>query len=275
MINPITNALQEVHYAIPREVLTEVFGKEDYQDWRRAAPTTVDEMMMSKVVRPRVLKDCNLVGGRQAIIDLQGLGFYSQDAYSTILEIPLERTGNREIISVLSVNYLPTSAAMGSMGTAYGSINPVNQSEFQTVGMKIMDSFGAMPHVAAAQVELIAYNTIVIRDKMRATEIFELRCMLANEENLTNIQPNSYPVIAELVRLAIESYIFKTLRIRLGRGQLEQGMDLTQFREAVDDYRESEKEYKDYLKNTARAVFFMNDTLSHDRFIGVQLNPGL
>src|ERR1700752_1514385 len=169
MLNPISNAVKDIHMTIPREILIEVFGRVDPRDWRQMAPLSIDEMIKSKVIHHRVLNDCNLIGGRQALISLVGLEAHCQDTYTTIYNIPLERTGNREILSVLSIY------------------------DTQVVAQRIMDSVSNAPHVSSATCELIGYNTVMVTDNMRATQNYELRCMLANDENLSNLSPRSYP----------------------------------------------------------------------------------
>ncbi|HXQ35821.1 MAG TPA: hypothetical protein VN843_17530 [Anaerolineales bacterium] len=275
MLNPISNAVKDIHMTIPREILIEVFGRVDPRDWRQMAPLSIDEMIKSKVIRHRVLNDCNLIGGRQALISLVGLEAHCQDTYTTIYNIPLERTGNREILSVLSINYLPQSVAMGTIGNPYGSMNSLSIYDTQVVAQRIMDSVSNAPHVSSATCELIGYNTVMVTDNMRATQNYELRCMLANDENLSNLSPRSYPAFSKACFLATKSYIYNTLTIRIDQGVLEQGQSLGKYREIVDEYRESEEQYQEFLKTVLRKVLFMNDVTSHERYISSMINPGI
>lgn len=275
MLNPVNHAVQEIQYTIPSQILTEVFGREDYRNWRRTAPVSIDEMIKSKVIRPRVLKDCNLLGGRQIYVSLEGLRSHQQDTYTVIYDIPPERTGNREIISVLSANYLPHSAAMGAMGMAYGSVNPITQSDLEAASQRVIDSYANVPHISTAHVELIGYNTILVRDQMRSTLIYEIRCIVANEENLSNISPRSYPAFAQACIYATESYIYNQLIIRMDQGMLEQGQPLGEFKNYVDRFVDSEEKYRTYINEQLRKVLFMSDVMSHTRFITAQINPGI
>lgn len=274
-MNPVSNAIREIENVIPSQILTAVFGHEDYRNWRRQAPASIDEMIRSKVIRPRVLKDCNLVGGRLVYVSTEGLEGYSEDPFSVMYTIPPQKTGNREIISVMGVNYLPHSSAMGTMGTPYGSVNPVTQSDVETVGQRVMDSYANVPHISSAHAELVGYNTVIIRDQMRSTVIYELRCVLANEENLSNISPRSYPILAKACILAVKSYIYNNLIIRIDQGVLEQGQALGEFKTIVDKYDDAEEQYQNYLETKVKKTLFMNDIESYDRFINIQINPGL
>src|SRR5258708_5967832 len=62
-MNPITKALAEVKYRIPPEVLHTVFVNR-LERWRDT-PKSIEDQLLNLVVRPRVMVDCNLVGGTQ------------------------------------------------------------------------------------------------------------------------------------------------------------------------------------------------------------------
>lgn len=275
MFNPVSNAIREIHAQIPPQILKFVFGKEEYRGWRREAPASIDEMIRSNVLYKRVMTDCNLIGGRHVIISLEGLQGYQQDTYTMVYDIPIDRTGGREIISVLSVSYLPDSTSMGSMGTPYASVNPVTNSDVATAAQRVMDSFSNVPHISVAEVELIGFNTVVVRDQYRPTITYGLRCILANEENLSNLSPKSYRAFAKACVLATKAHIYKSTIITMDQGYLEQGQALGEFKTQIDKFEDAEELYQDYLTNTLQKVLFMNDVHSYNRFIGIQVNPGL
>lgn len=275
MLNPVTHAVSEIQMVIPAQILTEVFGREDYRNWRRVAPVSIDEMIKSKVIRPRVLKDANLLGGRHVLIPLDNIPAYSQDSFSSIYNIPPEATGHREILSILSVNYLSSVAGTGGMGMPFNVSNPTSSSDLAMAGQRVMDSFANVPHVSTAHAELIGYNTVLLRDSMRPSQAYALRCMLANDENLSNIQPRSYRAFSKAAILATKSFIYNQLIIRIDQGVLEQGQGLGEFKNVVDSYSDAEEQYQEYMKTVFQKVLFMNDVQSYDRYIAVQVNPGL
>ena len=275
MYNPVTNAVQEIERTIPKQILTEVFGREDFRNWRRNAPVTIDEMIKSKVIRPTVIKDCNLIGGRIILLSLEGAGFDLIDQFTTVYNVPVALTGNREIVSVLSVHYLPALAMSGGPAAPFAMMSPTSVSDVQTAAQRVGDAASNIPHVSSAEAELIGYNTVMIRDSMRSTQIYGLRCVIAHDENLANLSPRSYRHFAKACILATKSYIYNQLVIRMDQGRLEQGQELGRFKDIVDQYADSEEMYQDYIRNVLRKVLFMNDTTSHDRFIRLQVNPSL
>ena len=64
-MSAVTHALKSLRFTIPEEILKITF-KNKYAGWRTVsnAPTSLDEQIMTKVVRPRVMVECDLIGGQ-------------------------------------------------------------------------------------------------------------------------------------------------------------------------------------------------------------------
>jgi len=109
-MNAISKAMSEVYYNIPMEIINLGFN-----DNPAYAAHSIDETIMSRVIRPRVLVDCNIVGGVEMYINLMYCKIFD---YSTnygnefLIEVPKQVTNNRSIISVLSIFYNNSSFGM-------------------------------------------------------------------------------------------------------------------------------------------------------------------
>lgn len=272
-MNILSKALDHIKMTIPLQVLRVAF-QDDLHNWRKA-PVSIDEMIMEKVIRPRVLIDANLVGGSQALVSLEGIQPQYGDYYSAVYEIPLEKTNYRHIISVLSVNYLPFVGNFGSRGPMSGVMPNQNSNELTLAANRLMDSQSSVPVTSTANVELIGANTVLIRDQYRMASVYVLRCMIGNEENLNNISPRSYLFFATLCQLAVKSYIYTKMLVTMDQAYLQAGQELGAFKSYVDTLQDAEEMYSTYLRETWSGVAFMNDQLSYDRFIKLQVSPGL
>jgi len=272
-MNILSKIVSELKYRIPQEVLRVAFQDQN-QNWRQA-PISIDEQIMLKVIRPRVIVDCNLVGGQTVIVSLEGLTPNYIDRSTLIFEIPADRLMFRTLISVLSIGYLPFAGGFNNMGMGMGSIVPSSMNDVMAAGQRAGDSMSNMPIVSNASVELVGYNTIVIRDQQRVTNAYQLRCVVANEENLNNINPRSHLNFAKLVELAVKSYIYNKLIIAMDTAYLHSGQELGAMRTYVEGLADSEQMYQDYLKEVIQAVSFMNDSYNYDRFIKLQICPGI
>lgn len=272
-MNAITKALDHLKFTIPHEVLTAAF-QDDYSGWRQA-PVSRDTMIFEKVIKARVLVDANLVGGSQVIIPLDTVPMQQMDNYTYMYQIPPEMTSNREIVSIQSVGYLPYAGAFG-----FGSYNqPMaasgSMSDLAVAGQRVMDSHSSMPAVSTASADIVGYNTVVIRDSQRLSAIYTLRCTIANEVNLNNINPRSHIQFAKLCELAVKAYIHNKLIIKMDQAYLSGGQELGSLKSYVDGLSDHETMYMDYLRNVWQVTAFHNDTPNYERFLRMQISPGL
>lgn len=268
--------MDECKFVIPREILRVAFlDTQQSQNWRRQAPISLDEEIKNKVIRPRVFVDANLVGGDTVLVPLEGLTPTYMDSYTLMYEIPAELLSNRTIISALSISYQPYAASYNSSGLNMGAVNPVGMNDVLSAAQRVMDSVSNVPPISNANVDLVGHNTIVIRDQIRVTNAYQLRCIVANEENLNNINPRSYLNFSNLCVLAVKSYIYNTLIIRIDQAYLQSGQELGSFKNYVESLSDAEQNYQTYLREIWAKTAFTNDTVNYDRFIKLQVNPGI
>ena len=262
-MNCITKSLNEVMYRIPGQILREVFTDKLYR-WRDA-PISIDEQITNKVIRPRVLVDCNLVGGTEAFIPVEGLELEMIDNFTTVYHIPKDRTQGRSIMSVLSVSF--TSHAFGQAAGGLSGISPNSVTPTLSAGMAMMDSFSPIPLTSTARVQLIAENTVMVKDTSPVISSSYIRCVLANDDNMAHIQMRAIPPFCKLVELATKSYIYNESIIKIDMAKLSGGQDLGKFKEIVETYADSEELYQEYLAKTWTGIAFMNDRETFTRFI--------
>lgn len=272
-MNILTKAVDDLKYKIPIEVLRVAF-QDDKPNYRRA-PVSIDNQVLDKVIRPRVMADANLVGGQTIIVSLEGLTPKYVDTYTIIYEIPPHLVNYRTIMSVLSIGYLPFSSSYNAMGAGMGTVNPNSMSDLMSAGQRVGDSMSNIPPISNANVELIGYNTVLIRDQLRVTNAYQLRCSIANEEDLSNMSPRSFLAFSKLCELAVKSYIYNKLIIAMDSAYLSGGQDLGMFKNYVDGLADAEEMYITHLNEVWRPISFMNDNISYNRFIKLQVSPGL
>lgn len=261
-MNAIKKALDELKFRVPKEILDQIFKEKNYN--YRITPISIDEQILSQVIKPRVLVDCNLVGGTEAFISLEGIPGEQIESYVSVYHIPKDRTQGRSIMSVLSVTYM--SPSLNALAPAITGFKPCSVNPTMLAGQAMMDAMSSMPSTSSAKVQLIAENTVMIRDTAPAVGFGYIRCVLANDENLSHIQMRSIPDFCKLVELATKSFIYNTYIITLDRGQLYGGHDIGKFKEIVEGYADMEEMYQDFLKTKWQAISFMNDRESFERY---------
>lgn len=273
-MNPIVKALDEIKYRIPIQILQLAFQRDE---WNYYNPNlSMDEQIRLKVINPRILFDLDMVGGEQVTIPLDGLQPLSADSGFIVYQIPSERTYNRTIVSVLSIGYLSNNAlpGWGCAGGASSFLSGMSANPLINSTQRIADSMSVLPPVSNATAEIIGHNTIIIRDT-RITGSYYVRCILSHEENLNTIKLRSFPNLSKLCELAVKSYIYNKLIVRIDQAFLQGGQELGRVKEIIDSYSDSEELYQTYLRETMAKVSVMNDNISYERLIRIQVSPGI
>jgi hypothetical protein len=261
-LNSIQKAVSELKFRIPKAILEKTFlttnkyGMINYS-------SNVDEQIIRNVIKARVLVDCNMVGGVEELIPLVGLESEKPTPSTTVVMIPKTLTQGKSINSVLNISFLPPNAAAGlstGMGTSRCPPNPMLQAT-----SAMANALDGIPVVSTARVELINENVILIRDNINLPPNCYLRCILANDDELSNIQLRSYRFFANLVEYATKSYIYNELIINMDQDQLMGGASIGIFKEVVSGYADSEQNYRDYLQDVWEKVAYMNDNAQYSR----------
>ena len=275
-MSAINKALDEIKFAIPSQILEEAFKDNRMPGWNywqaRGVYKSLDERILEKVIKPKVMVDVDIKGGQTVMLPLNTITPEIFDFMTYVFNIPLELTQNRNIISVQSVSYMPPGY-LSYLNS--GSMNKCNSSDLAVAGRRMLDSYANLPLVSNANLELYGNNVVAIKLTSPTTQSFMLRCMVGNDEYLNNIQMRSWMVFSELCVLAVKAYIYNTLRIRTDEGYLHGGMELGAFKEIVMEYSDSRELYNTFLKEKWSPTAFMNDRTQYSKFIRTQLNPGI
>lgn len=265
----IRNSIAEVKRRINKHVLDKAFVKRDFS-YRFTNQSSVDDQILTMVIRPRVLVDCNILGGVMAMIPLDGLPVDKPNHVTTIIHIPKTRTNNKSIISVSNVNYYDLGVSglySGAAGYGYNSsIDMGENTAAMNAALGIMASLDRIPITSTSDTQLVAENTIMIKDVFAMPPSAVLRCTLENDDQLSNIQPRSYHDFFQLVEFAVKAHIYNELIVDIDMGELQGGQTLGIFKQIVEGYADAEQNYQDKLK-AWMAISIMNDTPAFHRFI--------
>lgn len=262
-MNPILKAVSEVKWRVPPPILAYAFREQTYR-WR-STPINIDEQIINKVIRPRVMVDCDLVGGTEVLIQLDGMPRENVDPLTIVYNIPKHHTNGRTITSVLSVSYVNAQTA------AYLNQNqnfaPCSTSPVLVAGQAMMDAMTPGPVPSSARVQLIGENTVMIREVALVSGIGYLRCILANDENLSHLQMRSLPHFCKLVELAVKAYIYNQTIVEVDEGVLQGGAEIGKYREIIEGWSDMEEMYQEYLREKMTKVLYMNDRETYERHL--------
>lgn len=275
-MNALIYAINEITHVIPHELLQAAFTIDDSPETVNL--NTVDDKILRKLLRKRVLIDMNITGGIETIIPLNNVQPSFYEYFYTIYQIPPELTMNKEIVSALNIMLMPGSGVFGQGnlgGNSFGNIGYMNENPVMNVANRIGSAASPSGVLSNAHLEIVGYNTILIYANFRVLTNFGLRVLLENDSNLNNIQPRSYKDVSMACVLACKAYIYNKLIIPVNSGYLASGQDLGMFKSILESYSEAEADYNTFLRERLGAVLFMNDTTRMNRFINSLINPSI
>lgn len=265
-MNPITKALQDLRYAIPKEILEKTFISKQYGTFN--SPVSLDARIREEVIEKRVLVDCNLVGGTQISIPLDGLPREQVDYFTYVYRIPKNRTQGRSIVRTISVSF-GQGNIVGHTNLGFQGSNPMLDAMNQ-----VMTSHQPIPQVSTAYATLVGENTVAIVDSIALPSNIFLRCWIENDENINHLSTTSYDNFSKLVELAVKSYIYINNQIPIDQNVIFAGHQLGRFKEIIDEYRDAEENYRDYLKTVWKKTALLNDYNSKRRHIAMLTGGG-
>ncbi len=264
--NPISKAVADMWRRVPHEILKAVFAPA-YNQWRTVA-SSVDDQIVSVVIRPRVLTDCDLVGGQEVWIRLDGVRYERTPEMMSVIYIPKDKTQGRSISQVLHLGYVDYMAV--NQQTANGMFNPCSVTPLTTAVQAMNASYDVTGLIGTSRIELIGENVVLIKDPSMSPTNGVLRCILANDENMNNLSIRSYHAFTKLCELAVKSHIYNRLVIEMDSGRIQGGFELGAFKQIVDSYADAETEYQDYLRLKWQKIARMNDRETYERTIREQ-----
>lgn len=252
-MNPISKAIYEARMQIPDALLQALFNERGRHF--RATPDTITEHIKAMVIRPRVMVDCDIVGGTEVLLRLEGYQTAQPDDFTRVYRIPKSVTQNRSILSVMNVTFNdPTGIAY------YGMATGCQSTQMMATAQGLLDSMGTIPVTSTASVQLIGENVIMVRDTTILPANAFLRCLLASDENMSHLQLRTLRQFSQLCIYAIKAYIYNKLVIDVDVSELYGGFQLGRFREKLDEYADAEELYQNYLRDVWMKVSLMNDS---------------
>ena len=253
-MNAINKAISEVYYHIPSEILNLCFN-----DNPASAVVSIDDAMLTRVIRPRVLSDCNLVGGIETYIPANScyVTDYSKEYIKEyIIEVPKHVIHNKNIISVLGLFSLVTQQTRMDNGNAITS-----------AASDLLRSISPETRISTSRLELVGNNKILVTDPNVWFVNGVIKCVVENSYNLSNLSPRSYIQFSQLVILAIKAYIHNYMIVKLGQGYIYNGHELGIVNDTINNYESANDEYREYLSTTWSKVAYHNDQTRLTNFI--------
>lgn len=270
----ITKAIQDVKYAIPREILRMAYMENRISQYV-PIPTSLENAIRDKTILPRVVVDTDIVGGQTIIISLNGITPKAIDDHNYIFEIPPDRTDNRTIISVLAINYFRSENLPAYQFNSAPGIAPTMGSELSMSAQRAMNSRGSIPIVSTAECTVVGHNVLMVRNHLKSAAMTQVRCRVENDQNLANLPITVAPMFSKLCTFAVKAYIYNELIVKLDRGHIDRGHELGSIKSIIDSYSDAEENYRTCRDEEWGAVATMCDTLVYRDLLTMMIDPSI
>lgn len=275
-MNLIRKAISDIRMTIPHEVLNMAYMEDYYRnDYFNQGVRSLDNLIELKTIRARVLVDANIVGGDEIRFSTAGINPRYLDNNNYLYEIPAEKIGWRTILSVLSADYYDMNTIPGNAFNTSPTVFPNQGGELTTGAMKAMNSRSSIPLTGIADCVVEGDNNILVRNQLPGSRIRMFRVIVANDKDLSNINFRSALSFSKLCQFAVKSYIWTNLAVKLDRGFIDRGHEVGAIKAYVDDCRDAEKDYQDYLEEIWQGVATFNNRETYDDILRVMISPSI
>lgn len=270
----ITKAIQDVKWAIPREILRMAYQENRVNGILQVA-NSLDDAIRNRTIIPRVVVDTDIVGGQTLIVSLDGIAPKSIDEHNYIFEIPPERTDHRTIISVLAINYYRSENLPAYQFNSAPAISPMMGSELSMSAQRAMNSRGSIPIVSTAECSVVGHNVIMVRNHLKTAAMTQIRCRVENDQNLANLPIKVAPQFSKLCIYAAKAFIYNELIVKLDRGRIDRGHELGAIKSIIDSYADAEENYQTYRDEQWAAVTVMADRPLYEDLMKLLCDPSI
>ena len=258
MTTPIEKALDEINFKIPRDILELAFG--ETSNYTVRFKPSIDTVIQDKVLVPKVIVDCDLNGGVQRFIPINGIHLEYINNTECVFQMPADRLQGREIMSVFSIGYYEDKVSQYIPTTS--SKNSLNMHV-----NKLVDSLSGTYMEMTNRIGIWGPNTVHVRERMAIEDRMVLHCVVSNAQHMSNLPPRAFLAFSELCILAVKAYIYNTLVLRLDTGAIRGGVSLGKISDIVNEYADSAELYDLYLKEKWAKKAFTADPIRNEKHL--------
>ena len=225
---------------------------------------TLEEVIYREVYLNIFLLDLQgISGGEEMTIDVSNLEFKPMLNNYYIVKIPKFMTNNKTIIDALSLTF---GIPAGMFGLGLGGGNPITPVMWQgnvnanvEAANRLIGSVDTVPMMGTSRLRVVGENIIRIGETIPRFDNLWLRCNVAYDENLQNLNSTSIETLFRAFCFLLKSVIYNEKIVTMDKGVLHMGMDLGAIKNIIDGYSDAGETYADLLKTEIRSLLIISD----------------
>lgn len=264
-MNLLKTAINRIKFGgIPLPLLKEAFSPVTYNPTSRKFLTgqrtniSLDQMIEDIVIRDHVKVDLDLCSGIETTIDISSHVAEYIDDYNCIYRLDEQLLGGRMLINVIEILYGDGNLRRIDATRGCGASSMTGSIE----GM--LNVHLPIPKVSSARVSIIEHNTILVADTMRIPYRLYLKCTVAHEKSMNDLNKAYAGTFFKLVLLATKAYVYNTLVINVDESVVRSGVEIGRYREKLDEYSDAFELYNECLETEWAQVSLMNNKEAYD-----------
>jgi len=213
--------------------------------------TTVEQGIREKVIHRLVLPACQMNGGKTELLDLSGSKFMNLGNGCIEVNVPDVTTGGRKIISVVEIYLGSMMSSVGSLGMGISDTANCGQGVVNEMLQGMIDGLSGnkMMPVTYTNIQMKGNNCFVIFGMTSGTFSLSAKVLLEYDAGMSSLSTAHYENFAELVEHAVKAYIYRTCRRPTQDAIMRHGVVLDDVKDDIMEFRNSFKDYKEYLEN--------------------------
>ena len=251
----LTACLSHVYHNVPEELLEAAFEPDAYN-------VSLDERIITEVIRGRVLISANLLTGRHTRIALLndyientvhtgsshartgiGDGTFYEDM--TVFRIPPEARENKNISHVYAA--YPYISSNSTSAGGYGTSTRDHGNS-----LTHMSSFALRSHTVETQNTryvpyLLGDNLVRVYPRANYSYGLTLECLLEYDDEFTNMDTGTISNLTQLVLNATRTFIYNKLIIKVDANEIIAGHSIGKFKDIIEEYKDSEERWEELL----------------------------
>lgn len=262
MNNPINYCIQKIKNEIPKEIL-QIAATEDLSFYN--SNVTIDEKLMTRVIKNYLLMDINLLTttSRQITLDRCIVTQYLNNSkqYEYLIEIPDSVLDGKEVISASYIFYNMLLPQMGMM-TGNAMDNAMST---------MMQAHSSLNMLVTNRLEVVGKNLILVNTGNVNWSFLNstIQLNISPNANLSHVKGTAIIELGKLAVLCAKQWIYNTLIIQIDQGYIRGGHSIDTVKNKIESYESALELYYEKLESWSK-IGFMLDTAQYQKFIEAQ-----
>lgn len=221
---------------------------------------TVEQGIREKVIHGFVLPSCQINGGKTEFIDLYGSRVRDMGNGCIECKTPLFVTGGRHIVSVIEVYLGSLNSVTGILGmnTSQNACGQGVMNEMMSNMLDSMNTSRAIPQ-SYTNIHMNGNNSFVIFGMTNPLFAMCAKVILEYDDQLGSIHPRCWDTFGDLCILATKAHIYKTCKRPTEEAVNRSGVNLSDVKDDIAEYRDAWKEYRELFKTTWTKMMSYSD----------------